>query len=139
MAFYFSGWTYSLHCIREKPDILYRTLCMGMKWGIKFFWLPYDHRVDREDITIIILDTKLVPDFVLHACCFFIAGNRPVLMLLWRIVIEINIIIHRCNSENEYSFALSNWASSILRARVVHDPHWRASSSLRFSYNSLLD
>ena len=40
------------------------------------------HRVDREDITIIILDTKLVPDFVLHACCFFIAGNRPVLMLL---------------------------------------------------------
>ena len=36
----------------------------------------------REDITIIILDTKLVPDFVLHACCFFIAGNRPVLMLL---------------------------------------------------------
>ena len=41
-----------------------------------------DHRVEREDITIIILDTKLVPDFVLHACCFFIAGNRPVLMLL---------------------------------------------------------
>ena len=36
------------------------------------------HRVDREDITIIILDTKLVPDIVLHACCFFIAGNRPV-------------------------------------------------------------
>ena len=36
------------------------------------------HRVDREDITIIILDTKLVPDFVMHACCFFIAGNRPV-------------------------------------------------------------
>ena len=34
----------------------------------------FDHRVDREDITIIILDTKLVPDFVLHACCFFIAG-----------------------------------------------------------------
>ena len=41
-----------------------------------------NHRVDREDITIIILDTKLVPDFVLHACCFFIAGNRPVLTLL---------------------------------------------------------
>ena len=41
----------------------------------------YAHRVDREDITIIILDTKLVPDFVLHACYFFIAGNRPVLML----------------------------------------------------------
>ena len=39
------------------------------------------HRVDREDITIIILDTKLVPDFVLHACYFFIAGNRPVFML----------------------------------------------------------
>ena len=39
------------------------------------FW----HRVDREDITIIILDTKSVPDFVLHACYFFIAGNRPVL------------------------------------------------------------
>ena len=38
------------------------------------------HRVDREDITIIILDTKLVPDFILHACCFFIVGNRPVLM-----------------------------------------------------------
>ena len=37
------------------------------------------HRVDREDSTIIILDTKLVPDFVLHACCFFIAGRRPVL------------------------------------------------------------
>ena len=37
------------------------------------------HRVDREDITIIIWDTKLVPDFVLHACYFFIAGNRPVL------------------------------------------------------------
>ena len=36
------------------------------------------HRVDREDIATIILDTKLVPDFVLHACCFFIAGNRPV-------------------------------------------------------------
>ena len=42
------------------------------------------HRVDREDITIIILDTKLVPDFILHACCFFIAGNRPVLKLLRR-------------------------------------------------------
>ena len=42
------------------------------------------HRVDREDITIIILDTKLVSDFDLHACCFFIAGNRPVLMLLRR-------------------------------------------------------
>ena len=43
------------------------------------------HRVDRDDITIIIiLDTELVPDFVLHACCFFIAGNRPVLMLLRR-------------------------------------------------------
>ena len=26
-----------------------------------------------------ILDTKLVPDFFLHACCFFITGNRPVL------------------------------------------------------------
>ena len=39
------------------------------------------HRVVREDITIIILDTKLVPDFVLHACCFFIAGIRPVLKL----------------------------------------------------------
>ena len=36
------------------------------------------HRVDREGITIIILDTKLVPDFVLHVCCFFIAGNRSV-------------------------------------------------------------
>ena len=43
-----------------------------------------EHRVDREDIPIIILDTKLVPDFVLHACCFFIAGNRPVPMLLPR-------------------------------------------------------
>ena len=37
------------------------------------------HRVDREDSTIIILDTKLVADFVLHACCFVIAGNRHVL------------------------------------------------------------
>ena len=44
----------------------------------------YTHRVDREDITIIIFDTKLVPDFVLHACCFFIAGHRPVLMQLNR-------------------------------------------------------
>ena len=43
-----------------------------------------NHRVDREDITIISLDTKLVPDFVLHACCFFIAGNRPVLIPLNR-------------------------------------------------------
>ena len=42
------------------------------------------HREDREDIPIIILDTKLVPDFVLHACYFFIAGNRPVLMPLNR-------------------------------------------------------
>ena len=42
------------------------------------------HRVNREDITIIILDIKLVPDFVLRACCFFIAGNRPALMLLRR-------------------------------------------------------
>ena len=41
----------------------------------------FAHRVDREDIAIIILDTKLVPDFVLHACNFFIAGIRPVLML----------------------------------------------------------
>ena len=41
-----------------------------------------NHRVDREDITIIILDTKLVPDFVPHACCFFIAGNRHVPLLL---------------------------------------------------------
>ena len=39
------------------------------------------HRVDREDITILILDTRLVPDFVLHACYFLIAGNRPFLML----------------------------------------------------------
>ena len=31
--------------------------------------------------TMIILDTKLGPDFVLHAYCFFIAGNRPVLKL----------------------------------------------------------
>ena len=45
-------------------------------WTEKVF---YNHRVDREDSTIIILDTKLVPDFVLHACCFFIAGDRPVL------------------------------------------------------------
>ena len=36
------------------------------------------HKVDRDDITIIILITKLVPDFVLHACSFFIAANRPV-------------------------------------------------------------
>ena len=42
------------------------------------FACRFNQRVDREDITIIILDTKLVPDFVLHACCFFIAGNRPV-------------------------------------------------------------
>ena len=35
-----------------------------------------NHRVDRKDITIIILDTKLVPDFILHACCFFTPGNR---------------------------------------------------------------
>ena len=41
-------------------------------------WNGCGHRVDREDITIIILDIKLVPDFVLHACCFFIVGNRPV-------------------------------------------------------------
>ena len=41
-----------------------------------------NHRVDRVDSTIIILDTKLVADFVLHACCFFIAGNRPVLTSL---------------------------------------------------------
>ena len=41
----------------------------------------YDHRVNREDSTIIILDTTLVPDFVLHASYFFIAVNRPVLML----------------------------------------------------------
>ena len=39
-----------------------------------------DHRVDRVDITIIILDTTLVPYFVLHANCFSIAGNRPVHM-----------------------------------------------------------
>ena len=38
----------------------------------------------REYGTIIILDTKLVSDFVLHACCFFIAGNCHVLMLLRR-------------------------------------------------------
>ena len=40
-----------------------------------------NHRVNREDSPIVILDTTLVPDFVLHACYFFIAGNRPVLML----------------------------------------------------------
>ena len=34
------------------------------------------HRVDS---TIIILDTKLVPYFVLHACCLFIAHIRHVL------------------------------------------------------------
>ena len=39
----------------------------------------FEHRADREDITIIIWDTKLVPDFVLHTCCFFIAGDRPIL------------------------------------------------------------
>ena len=48
-------------------------------WTEKVF---YNHRGDREDNTIIILDTKLVPDFVLHACCFFIAGNRQVLKSL---------------------------------------------------------
>ena len=37
------------------------------------------HRVNREDNPIIILDNTLVPDFVLHACFFSIAGNRPVL------------------------------------------------------------
>ena len=31
-------------------------------------------------ITIIILDTKLVPDFVLHAFCFSIGVNRLVLI-----------------------------------------------------------
>ena len=41
------------------------------------------HRVDKEDSIIIILDTKSVPDFVLHACCFFIAGNRPLLRSNW--------------------------------------------------------
>ena len=41
--------------------------------------IQYIHRVDREDIPIIILDPKLGPDFVLHACRFFTAGNRPVL------------------------------------------------------------
>ena len=44
--------------------------------------LPYAdswyQRVNRVDITITILDTKLVPDFVLHAYCFSIAVNRPV-------------------------------------------------------------
>ena len=40
-----------------------------------------EHRVDREDSPIIILDTKLVPDFVQHDCYFFVAGNRPVLKL----------------------------------------------------------
>ena len=44
-----------------------------------------EHRVNIEDSTIMNLYTKLVPDFVLHACCFFIAGNRPVVMLLRRI------------------------------------------------------
>ena len=47
-------------------------------------WLKVEgsaHRVNREDSPIIILDTMLVPDVVLHACYFFIAGNRPVLKL----------------------------------------------------------
>ena len=53
---------------------------------LKFVWkfvfvIWYLHRVDREDSPIIILDTKLVPDFVMHACYFFVAGNRPVLKL----------------------------------------------------------
>ena len=39
----------------------------------------FSHRVNREDSPIIILDTKLVADFVLHACCFFIEVNRYVL------------------------------------------------------------
>ena len=50
------------------------------QFGIQNYKGTVHHIVDREDIIIIILDTKLVPDFVLHACCFFIAGNRPVLM-----------------------------------------------------------
>ena len=36
-----------------------------------------------------ILDTKLVPDFVLHACYFFIAGNRPVLMLYYVVLTRV--------------------------------------------------
>ena len=35
----------------------------------------------RVDITIIILDTELVSDFVLHGYCFSITVNGPVLML----------------------------------------------------------
>ena len=45
------------------------------------FRSPFISQSRREDITIIILDTKLVPDFVLYACYFFIAGIRPVLTL----------------------------------------------------------
>ena len=43
--------------------------------------LYHQHRVNREDSPIIILDTTLVPDFVLHACYFFVTGNRSVLKL----------------------------------------------------------
>ena len=44
----------------------------------KKIFLKFTHRVNREDSPIIPLDTKSVPDFVLHACCFFITSNRPV-------------------------------------------------------------
>ena len=49
----------------------------GLVWGR----IHTNHGVDREDSPIIILDTSLVPDFVLHACYFFITGNPPVLKL----------------------------------------------------------
>ena len=52
-----------------------------VKWPwtktILTYWNFY-HRVVRVDVTIIVLHTKLMPEFVLHACCFFIAGYRPV-------------------------------------------------------------
>ena len=62
-------------CVNAGYTKIYLTKIQQI-WGLKHI---FNDRVDREDIAIIIMDTKLVPDFVLDAWCFFIAGNHPVL------------------------------------------------------------
>ena len=77
------------------------------------------HRVDREDITIIILDTKLVQDFILHASWFSIVGNRPIVMLLPRTkpsVTHENCALQSlffCDPENKIFFLVTSIISKL--------------------------
>ena len=66
----------------------------------------YIQRVNRVDIAIIILDTKLVTDFVQHAYCFSIAINRPVLML--PLGTKENITHENCAPQSQFFYDPEN-------------------------------